>query len=93
MEGKKRKVSPTLRAYQKLQKTKQALCAGKATKAAVKAAAVDYITKSVAKGNTKTAATATANRVLTKGCSMTSNIQKAKTKTKPPKLIESRGGR
>ena len=65
---------PTLKKYQALQRKKASFCKGRATKADVKRAAATYIAAAVAKGQTKTEAQKKANKILTKGCSLSSNI-------------------
>lgn len=72
---------PTLRKYQALQRKKASFCKGRATKADVKRAASAYVTAAVAKGQTKAEAQKKANKILTKGCSLTANIAGRKRKT------------
>lgn len=75
------KVSATLRKYRALQKAKRKYCEGKATKKAVTSAASAYISAAVAKGQTKSEATAKANRVTKGGCKMTSRVSGKRKKT------------
>lgn len=75
--------------YQILVSRKKAFCSGKATKADVKRAATDYIKNAVEKAKktkapvaaVKSKATATAQKVLTRGCKMSAVIAKRKTTT------------
>lgn len=71
---------PTLIKYQQLQRKKASFCKGRATKADVKRAAAAYIAAAVSKGQTKTEAQKKANKILTKGCSLTANITGRKRK-------------
>lgn len=66
--------SPLMSKYRALQRKKKSYCAGKATKADVKRTVTAYVALAVSKGQTKTEATAKANKVLKAGCSMSSNI-------------------
>lgn len=64
-------------AYQRLQRAKAASCkSGNTSK--VTAAKTAYIKDAVKKGKTKTQATATANRVVNKGCSSVKSTKKRK---------------
>lgn len=71
----------TLRKYQALQKAKKAYCAGRTTKAKVAAVSRVYIAAAVAGGQTKTEATAKANKVLRGACKMTARIAGKKRKS------------
>lgn len=72
----KRRMPGTLKKYQALQRKKKAYCAGRVTKTEVNKTANAYIAAAVKGGQTKTEATAKANRVLKAGCKMTANIGK-----------------
>jgi hypothetical protein len=55
--------------YQQLQKAKASYCKGRTTKAAMNKKATAYIKDAVKKGNkTKAEATASAKRVMSRGC-------------------------
>ena len=74
--------------YQKLQKASSAYCKGKTNKSTVAKAASDYIKDAVAKGQTKAAATAKANRVQkckskVAGTKKKTTAKRATTKRKP----------
>jgi len=68
----KRKVSPLLASYRRLQKAKSAYCLGKKTKTEVEKAAKEYISKATAGGQTATEAKKKADRVRNSGCKMSS---------------------
>lgn len=68
----KRKVSPLLASYRRLQKAKSAYCAGRKTKSDVEKAAKDYISKATASGQTATEAKRKSDRVRNGGCKMSS---------------------
>jgi len=82
--------SPSQTAYTGLIKEKSNLCKGKATKTAVKAKATKYVAAAVKAGKSKTEATKTANRILTKGCSTSSYVagkKKAVKRGRKPKTV------
>lgn len=68
----KRKVSPLLASYRRLQKAKSAYCLGKKTKTEVEKAAKEYISKATTAGQTATEAKRKADRVRNGGCKMSS---------------------
>lgn len=86
----KKRRSPAQTAYSGLLKKKSKLCGGKATKTEVKAAAAKYVASAVKAGKSKTEATATANRILQKGCSTSSFVagkKKAVKRGRKPKTV------
>ncbi|SER16362.1 hypothetical protein [Neolewinella agarilytica] len=67
--------------YQRLQKAKASHCAGRTTKASLNKAKKAYIDDAVKKGNkTRTEATASANKVINRGCSAGIGTTKKKRK-------------
>lgn len=78
----KRKVSPLLASYRRLQKAKSAYCAGKKTKNEVEKAAKEYISKATTAGQTVTEAKRKADRVRNGGCKMSSVAGTRKKSTK-----------
>lgn len=76
----KKRVSATLAAYRRLQRTKKGYCQGEKTKSDVNAAKKDYIDKAVKKGQTRKEATQKADRVVKGGCKMSSVAGRKKKK-------------
>jgi hypothetical protein len=63
-----KKISPLMRKYNAIKKTKSKNCAGKATAADVKKKAKAYIDAAVNKGQTRTEATRKANAITNRSC-------------------------
>lgn len=63
--------------YQRLQKAKASHCAGRTTKASLNKAKKAYIDDAVKKGNkTRAEATASANKVVNRGCGLGTTAKK-----------------
>lgn len=90
--GAKRRRSPLQVAYTNLVKAKARYCKGSVAKAAVKAQASNYIKAATKAGQTTTEAKKKADKVLSRGCSMTSSIAGRKRKAATAKKTASTAG-
>lgn len=91
--GAKRRRSPLQVAYTNLVKAKARYCKGSVAKAAVKAQASNYIKAATKAGQTTTEAKKKADKVLSRGCSMTSSIAGRKRKATTAKKAASTAGK
>lgn len=91
--GAKRRRSPLQVAYTNLVKAKARYCKGTVAKSAVKAQASNYIKAATNAGQTAAEAKKKADKVLGRGCSMTSSIAGRKRKATTAKRASTSGKR